>query len=139
MTLNELTKEALDAAAPALGAGPVKMVNLLWYRPEVAYPSDAPNMQPDPASALYKGYAAAFVEIAQELGVEGVESVFIGHRQAGLVATPEDDWNDIVVVRYRSFADFRKIVESEQYAQRARPHHRAAVANWRLTATTEEA
>ena len=137
MTLTELTLEALNAAAPALGSGPVTMVNQLWFRSEVAYAGSIENAQPDPRSALYKGYALAFVEIAQELGVEGVESVYIGHRAAGLVAAPEDDWDDLVIVRYRSFADFWKIVESERYAQRAKPHHRAAIANWRLTATTE--
>ena len=136
MILNELSTEALDAATPELGTGPVTMLNLLWFRPEVAYSAIAESPQPDPRSALYNGYAVAFTEIAQELGVEGVEAVYVGHRGAGLVAAPEDDWDDLVIVRYRSFADFRKIVESEPYARRAKPHHRAAIANWRLIATT---
>ena len=136
MILSELTKEALDAAAPALGSGAVTMMNLIWFRPEVAYVGNFAHAQTDPQSALYKGYAVAFVQIAEELAIDGVEAVFVGHRAAGLVATPEDNWDDLVIVRYRSFTDFRKIVESEQYAQRAKPHHRAAVANWRLIAAT---
>ena len=136
MTLHDLTKAELDSAAPELGDGPVTMVNQLWFRSEVAYSDDAPTRHSDPRSALYNGYAVAFVEIAQELGVLGVEAVFVGQRKAGLVATPEDNWDDLVIVRYGSFADFRKIVESEQYARRAKPHHRAAIANWRLTAHT---
>ena len=136
MTLHEFKKTDLDSAAVELGEGPVTMVNQLWFRSEVAYSDEVPSMQPDPPSALYNGYAVAFIEIAQELGVEGVEAVFVGHRKAGLVATPEDDWDDLVIVRYGSFADFRRIVESEQYARRAKPHHRAAIANWRLTAYT---
>ena len=139
MISNKLTTEAMDAAAPPLGTGPVTMVNLLWLRTEVAYSETVDNPQPNPSSALYNGYAAAFVEIARELGVEGVEAVYVGHRVAGLVAVPEDDWDDVVIVRYRSFADFRTIVESEAYARRARPHHRAAVANWRLVATVSNA
>ena len=138
MILTELTEEALDAAALRLGNHPVTMMNLLWFRSQVAYAGDFEHAQPDPSSALYKGYAAAFMEIAQELGVSGVEAVYVGHRAVGLVATPEEDWDDLVIVRYRSFTDFRKIVESEQYARRARPHHRAAVANWRLIATTSD-
>ena len=136
MELRDLTKAELDLAAPKLGGGPVTMVNQLWFRSEVAYADDAATRQPDPRSALYKGYAVAFVEIAQELGVQGVEAVFIGQRKAGLVSTPEDNWDELVIVRYGSFADFRKIVESEQYARRAKPHHKAAIANWRLTAYT---
>ena len=133
--LNELTSQALDDAAAALGDGPVTMVNLLWFRAEVAYAGPVDAAEPDPRSALYRGYAVAFSEIARDLGVEGVEVVYVGQRAAGLVAAPEDDWDDLVIVRYRSFADFRKIVESEPYGRRARPHHRAAIANWRLTAT----
>ena len=137
MILYDLTKEALDAAAPALASGPVTMVNLLWFRPEVAYAGEITDPQPDPRSALYKGYVSAFGAVSEELGVSGIEPVFVGHRAAGLVAAPEDDWDDIVIVRYRSFADFRKIVESDHYARRAKPHHHAAVANWRITATIE--
>ena len=85
---------------------------------------------------LYKGYSAAFFKIVQELGVEGVEAVYAGRRAAGLLAAPGDDWDDLVIVRFRSFADFRRIVESEPYARQAKPHHRAAVANWRLIAAT---
>ena len=62
--------------------------------------------------------------------------MYVSHRGAGLAAAPEDDWDDLVIVHYRSFADFRKIVESEPYARRAKPHHCAAIANWRLIATT---
>ena len=41
-----------------------------------------------------------------------------------------------MVVRYCSFADFRLIVESEPYAPFAKPHHCAAIMNWRITAMT---
>jgi uncharacterized protein (DUF1330 family) len=86
---------------------------------------------------LYQGYVPAFSQVAQELGIAGIEPVYVGHRAAGLVASAEDDWDDLVIVRYRSFDDFRKIVESEQYARLAKPHHRAAVSRWRITATTD--
>ncbi len=135
MILCDLTKAALDAAAPALALGPVTMVNLLWFRPSVAYADEVPDPHPDARSALYDGYVPAFAEVSEELGVTGIEPVFVGRNAAGLVAAPEDNWDDIVIVRYRSFADFRKIVESDQYLRRAKPHHRAALANWRITAT----
>ncbi len=134
MILYELTTEALDAAAPALGTEPVTMVNQLWFRPEAAYSEAVTNPQLDARSALYQGYVPAFSQVAQELGITGIEPVFVGHRAAGLVASGEDDWDDLVIVRYRSFDDFRKIVESEQYKRLAKPHHRAAVFNWRIIA-----
>ena len=91
MILYELTKASLDAAAPALKSGPVTMVNLLWFRPEVAYAAEVINPQLDPRSALYKGYGPAFEAVSEALGVKGVERLFVGHRARGLVASPEDD------------------------------------------------
>lgn len=137
MILYGLTEAALDAAAPVVGSGPVTMVNLLWFRPAVLYTCAVEHPQPDPRSALYQGYAPAFAAIATELGVTGVKRHFVGHRTTGLLSGPEDDWDDVVIVQYRSFADFRTIVESEQYARLAQPHHRAAISNWRIAATVE--
>ncbi len=137
MILYELTTEALDGAAPAIGTGSVTMVNQIWFRPKVAYSESVANPQPDARSALYRGYVPAFSQVAQELGVTGIEPVYVGHRAAGLVASGEDDWDDLVAVRYQSFGDFRKIIESERYARLAKPHHRAAVSNWRIIATTD--
>lgn len=135
MQLNELTAAAMDAAAPAIGDGPVTMVNLVWFRDMLAYDAGVEGAKSDVRSAYYEGYAGAFVGVAQELGVQGVEVVFVGSRKDGLVAGTDDDWDDIVIVRYRSFADFRKIVESEQYLSKASPHRVASIANWRLVAT----
>lgn len=135
MILNELTTATMDAAAPAIGDGPVTMVNLLWFRDALAYDTESDGAKSDVRSAYYEGYAGAFVEVARELGVEGVEVVFVGSRKDGLVAGTGDNWDDIVIVRYRSFADFRRIVESEQYLSKANPHRIASIANWRLVAT----
>ena len=135
MLLNHLATAAMDAAAPAIGDGPVTMVNLLWFRDAPGYEPGFAAAKLDVRSAYYEGYAGAFVAVAKELGVEGVEIVLVGSRKEGLVAGPDDDWDDIVILRYPSFADFRRIVESDQYLRQADPHRVAAVANWRLIAT----
>ena len=135
MKLNDLTTAAMDSAEASIGAGPVTMVNLLWFRERPEYEAGFDHAQPDVRSAYYEGYAGAFDAVAGELGVAGVEVVLAGSRKAGLIAGPDDDWDDIVVVRYRSFADFRRIVESDRYLKTASPHRVAAVANWRLIAT----
>ena len=135
MQLNELTVAAMNSAAALIGDGPVTMVNLLWFRDALAYDAGVNGVKPDVRSAYYEGYAGAFVGVAQELGIEGVEVVFVGSRKDGLVAGADDDWEDIVIVRYQSFADFRRIVESEQYLSRPSPHRVASIANWRLVAT----
>lgn len=135
MRLNDLTPASLDAAAPALDDDAVTMVNLLWFNDEATYPSGFEGAKPDARSAYYQGYADAFNAIAADLGVSGVELVLRAGRIAGLVAEPDEDWDDMVAVRYRSLADFRRIVESDSYKRLADPHRRAAIANWRLIAT----
>ena len=138
MLLNDLTTAAMDDAAPAIGNGPVTMVNLLWFRDAPGYEPGFAEAKPDVRSAYYEGYAGAFVAVAKELGVEGVEIVFVGSRKDGLVAGPDDDWDDIVILRYPSFADFRRIVESDQYLRQANPHRVASIAYWRLTAAAAQ-
>ena len=135
MDLNELTSEAMDSAEAQLGAGAVTMVNLLWFRPVPAYEAGFAGARDDVRSAYYEGYAGEFVAIAKELGVDGVEVVLANCRRAGLVADPDDNWDDIVIVRYPSFSAFRRIVESDRYLRSANPHRVAAIANWRLIAT----
>lgn len=135
MKLNDLTTAAMDSAEASIGAGPVTMVNLLWFREQLEYEVGFPDAKLDVRSAYYEGYAGEFVAVAKKLGVKGVEVVLAASRKGGLVTSPDDDWDDIVVVRYRSFADFRKIVESDQYLETASPHRVAAVADWRLVAT----
>ena len=126
MILNELTTAMMESAAPMIGDGPVTMVNLLWFREKPEYEAAFAESKPDSRSAYYEGYAGAFVSVAQQLGVEGVEVVFVGSRKDGLVAGADDDWDDTVIVRYRNFADFRRIVESEQYLRQANPHRVAS-------------
>jgi uncharacterized protein (DUF1330 family) len=135
MLINELTSTAMDLAAPSIGDGPVTMVNLLWFRGDAAYAATVEDAKAKARSAYYEDYAGAFRTVANELGIVGVEVVFIGSRKDGLVASSDDDWDDIVIIRYGSFADFRRIVESEQYLRLASPHRVASIANWRLVAT----
>ena len=73
MVLNELTKSALDAAASAIGAGPITMMNLLWFRSQVAYEEDFTQAQSDPRSAFYsasraRGYKKAASTLSWKQG-----------------------------------------------------------------------
>jgi len=135
MDLNELNSEALDAASAALGTGPVTMVNLVRFRQELDYPPTFGGTKADPRSAYFEAYAGAFRAAARDIGVHSVEVLLRARLAAGLVAAPEDQWDEVVIVRYTSFEDFRKIVESARYRELAELHRRAAVANWRLFAT----
>ncbi len=134
MQMNEVTTASLEAAARDVGDGPVVMVNLLWFRDKPEYPPGFEAAKPDVRSAYYEGYAFAFRAVAQEVGVS-VEVVHAGARLNSVLAEPDEDWDEIALVRYNSFADLRKIIESESYARLANPHRLAAIANWRFFAT----
>ena len=134
MIFNELSQQVLAAAAPSLGDGPVTMVNLVWFRDRAIYPDGFEGAPTEAREAYYEGYAGAFAAVAAEVGVTGVEVLLKGSRTVGLIVGPDDDWDDIVIVRYPSFAAVRAIVESEQYRRLADPHRRAAVENCRFIA-----
>jgi hypothetical protein len=132
--MNELTPSALEAAERIVGDGPVVMANFLWFRDQPAYPAGFTTPKRDARSAYYEGYADAFRAIAGDLGL-APQLVYAGRRQHGLLAGPDDDWDDIVIVRYERFADLRRIVNSDAYAITANPHRLAGVAKWRFIAT----
>jgi len=56
---------------------------------------------------------------------------------ARLVGPPDEPWDEVALVRYPSFADFRRVVENPRYLREAVPHRRAALADWRLIAIAE--
>ena len=53
---NELDNAALDAAAAAIGQGPVVMVNLLRFRDVPQYPEGFAEAKPDSRTGYYEGY-----------------------------------------------------------------------------------
>ncbi|CUX64354.1 conserved hypothetical protein [Agrobacterium tumefaciens str. Kerr 14] len=52
-----------------------------------------------------------------------------------LVSNEDEQWDDIVMVLYNSFADLRCIIEHPDYRLNAEPHRQAAIANWRFVAS----
>jgi hypothetical protein len=54
-----------------------------------------------------------------------------------LVGTAGEAWDDIVIVRYASFATLRRILENPAYEKTAAPHRRAALADWKFMITTQ--
>jgi hypothetical protein len=134
MTLHHLPKSTMDQAREMLGAEPVVMLNLLWFHEEPAYQGDFQDRKLSARSAYYEGYAGTFRTIAAELKISA-ELIYAGSRHHGLLAGEEDDWDDLVLVRYRSFKDLARIVAHEDYERCAMPHKDAAIRKWRFIAT----
>jgi hypothetical protein len=129
-----LPEHALEEAIAGVGDGPVVMVNLLTFRDSPLYPEGFADRKPSARAAYYEGYAAAFGQIAAELGI-AYELVHAGRHLLTLVPPEPESWDDIVIVRYRSLSDLRRITERGDYARLAAPHRLAAIAAWRFIAT----
>ena len=136
MTSLEYTKATLDAAAHRLGEGPIYMVNLVRYRERADYRGKSDLPPCSGREAYFQRYAPAFRKVAEgeEYGVFWVGEV---HRR--LVGAEGEHWDDVVIVRYASFAALRRILDSPAYEQVAAPHRRAALADWRFIVTTSPA
>ena len=130
----EYTRTALDAAAKTLGEGVVHMVNLVRYRDRAEYPAESELAPCSGREAYFGRYAPAFRKVA-EAADYGV--FWVGHVRAVLVGAEGEHWDDIVIVRYSSFATLRAIIESRRYEEEAAPHRRAALADWRFIVTTQ--
>jgi len=130
----ELSKHVLDEAVARAGDGPVVMVNLLTFRESPLYPNDFTDRKPSSRAAYYEGYAGAFAQIAARLGIT-YELVHAGRHLLTLVPREPQSWDDIVIVRYQSLSDLRRITETEDYARHALPHRLAGIAGWQFIAT----
>jgi hypothetical protein len=134
MTRNHLTISTMDHAREMLGDEPVVMLNLLWFRAEPTYPGAFEDRKLSARSAYYEGYAGTFRTIAAGLNIPA-ELIYAGSRHHGLLAGEEDNWDDLVLVRYRSFDDLTRIVAHEDYERCAMPHKDAAIRKWCFIAT----
>ena len=132
MATTEINRGSMDEAARALGDGEVLMVNLLRYNAEARYEGgDQPACSG--REAYFTRYVPAFAEVTRG---QGIGAQWVGSVHAALVAPADEAWDDVAIVRYPSFAAFRAMIEGADYQARADPHRRAALADWRLLATT---
>ena len=135
MTSVECSRSALEAAGRTLAeAGPVFMVNMVRYRDQAAYGA-ASDLPPCSGREAYlQRYAPAFNQVAEG---ENHAVFWVGNVRGLLVGLDGEQWDDIVIVRYTSFASLRRILESPSYEEQAAPHRRAALADWKFIVTTQ--
>jgi len=133
MSTIEITAD-LGATARAIGNdGPISMLNLLRYREHADYAGRKDIAPCTGREAYHQRYRAAFAKLAPV----GLKVVWFGGVVAGIAIPDDERWDDVAIVGYPSFSAFRQVVESAAYAEHARPHRVAALADWRLIAMTE--
>ena len=135
MNTVELNLENVLAAETKIPAGqPVIMVNLVEFFPSAQY-NDSAQEPCSGRDAYMQRYAAAFNQVAAELGVRGIELVYVGAVAETILGPAEPKWDAIAVVRYPDFAALRKVTESPLYLEKAEPHRKAALKAWEFIAT----
>ena len=131
----ELTPARLEAAGKALDrTQPVYMVNMVRYRDEADYGGASEFPPCSGREAYFQRYAPAFNKVArgEDHGV-----FWIGRVHAVLVGTEGEAWDDLVIVRYASFAALCRILCGSDCEEHAALHRRAALADWRFILTTQ--
>ncbi|MET0194566.1 MAG: hypothetical protein ABW200_14490 [Hyphomicrobiaceae bacterium] len=132
MATTEINDGSLDDAARTLGDGEIFMVNLLRYNATARY-EDGDQPPCSGREAYFTRYVPAFAEVTKG---QGIGAQWVGCVHAALVGPADEAWDDVAVVRYPDFAAFRTMIEGADYLAKADPHRRAALADWRLLATT---
>lgn len=135
MATTDMKPDALeDRAAIASNDQPIFMVNLLRYNERADYPDGAAFSPCSGREAYFQRYVPAFSEVSDRMGIK---PFWIGKVIAGIVAPADEQWDDVAIVEYPSFQVFRELVESDAYMAKADPHRAAALADWRLIATSK--
>lgn len=117
---------------------PIVMLNLLRFKDQAQYPSSS-DLQPCSGKEAYTThYRNAFQKVTAGLG-HSATVVFIGQAHASLLAASDadDKWDLFALVEYSNFGVLKEILESKAYLEEAKPHHNAAVEDWKFMLTTK--
>lgn len=131
----EIQPDDLAAAAAAFPHDvPLVMINLLRFRDRALYPQSSDLEPCTGREAYFDRYVPAFGETVQPFGP--TEVLFAGDVHTRLVGPTTETWDAVAVVRYADFTVFHRLVTDAAYLDQAEPHRSAALADWRLHATT---
>lgn len=102
--------------------GPIVMVNLLKFRAKAAYEPSRPEAGESLSGAeAYQRYGAVAQKCVAE---EGGRIVWGGPQALVFIGGAEQDWDQVICVRYPSRQAFLKMVSSPHYL--AATYHRTA-------------
>ena len=115
---------------PGAADTPVTMLNLLRFRDQAAYPAtdDAEPCSGRDAYARYSRQALAHVRAV------GGEPVVIAEVLGRFIGPDNEDWDEMLLVRYPSLSAFLAMIGNPDY-QAATIHRTAALADARLIVT----
>ena len=102
--------------------GPIVMVNLLKYRLKAAYGADRPEAKENLSGReAYQRYGAVAVQVLDEIGAR---ILWMGQQKLVFIGGAEQEWDDVVCVRYPSRMAFLEMIARHDYL--AATYHREA-------------
>lgn len=102
--------------------GPIVMVNLLKYREKAAYAADRAEVKENLSGReAYRRYGMTAFKCVSELG-GGI--VWSGSQALVFIGGGEQDWDEVLCVRYPSRKAFLKMISDPEYL--AATYHREA-------------
>ena len=116
------TPDQLRALAETGPEGAIVMVNLLRYRERAAYGADLAEAKEGlSGKAAYQRYGATAIRCVMETGGQ---ITWGGQQQLVVIGGDEDQWDEVICVRYPSRRAFLEMTERPDY--RAALYHRDA-------------
>lgn len=116
------TPEQVAAMSERGPEGPVVMVNLLKYRGKAAYPAERPEAREGLTGREgYQRYAAIATRCLDEIGAS---IAWMGRQRLVFIGGGDQDWDEILCVRYPSRQAFLAMVADPKYL--AGVYHREA-------------
>ncbi|ASK33613.1 DUF1330 domain-containing protein [Alloalcanivorax mobilis] len=109
---------------------PIVMLNLLRYRAVARYKDGEAEYD---GREAYRRYSLVAFEKVK--GVGG-EIIWSGDALAGVIAPPDEHWDEVLLVRYPSIAAFASMLADPEYKQ-ATKHRTAALDEARLICTRQ--
>lgn len=110
---------------------PIVMINLLRYRDQAAYASDA-DAEPCSGREAYQRYGTAVMPLIVKAGAR---PTWMGTVACTVIAPDGESWDDAVLVEYPTREAFVEMTSSPEY-QAIAFHRTAALEDSRLIATT---
>ncbi len=137
MTYIEPTAEALAAIATdaATIETPIRMINLLKFKPVANYGDIADPAGDDGPSTGAAAYARYGATALQEIGEVGGSLFYAAVADMTFIGPADEQWDQVAIVEYPSRAAFLEMVAKPSY-QAAVFHRTAGLADTRIIMTT---
>lgn len=117
-TINPTSKAISDVLSKTPKGEPVVMLNLLKFREQASYEEPRADVS---GREAYKEYGRGAIRCIHAVGGELVWS---GAPIGTLIGPEEQQWDEVLLVRYPSLDAFLKMIDSPEYKRIV--HHRTA-------------